>query len=700
MAALPLRYDAGKWDMRIFPTTILTAGILGAALFLLTAAPVFATDLDDRLWLTASNGDLEGAKAALEDGADVDYARGDLRLSVLDVAASNLHADIVTLLLGRGANVNIANKLGATPLIGTISSISSKVHDKVVVAQLLMTSGADVRHADGDRWTPLHWAAREANRDIAKMLLDRGADVNALNKNDETPLDVASDALISDFLLARGGRIGGISGDGTTPLAAIDRELFMAAVAGSAPRIRLAVRRGAHVNIRDGSQNSALIRAVHFGRLEAVNALLDAGADVDLSGGWGFTPLHVAAGQGLSNIVEVLVAHRARINARNSYKETALDEASNAETAAMLLRAGAQANLSEKLCSAARDDNAKLVELLITYGADTNSKCRHDSTPLLSAILGGKNWDIVAILLDHGTDPNISDDSGTLPLLLAAGLEGSADAVAQLLSHGAIPNASDKDGDTALIEAAKYGRIDIVKLLLEHGANVAAKGDRRITALGATKDVETADVLISRGADTDDILDKDTLAKFDNRQKALFKAVIADDDKNIMLAVVNRSELSRPFPDGTTPLQIATMFGRSKMIDWLVEHGVDPAKPDADGLVPLHVAVTSPLGEPQKIRVMESLLKHGAAIDPVDQNGRTPLHLAAASYSQAVVEFLLRRGADPLRRTKDGRTPIQVAQRSEAGTGLLGTTISQDLKRKSAPIETLRSAVSGLALPR
>jgi ankyrin repeat protein len=97
---------------------------------------------------------------------------------------------------------------------------------------------------------------------------------------------------------------------------------------------------------------------------------------------------------------------------------------------------------------------------------------------------------------------------------------------------------------------------------------------------------------------------------------------------------------------------------------------------------------------------MQSLLKHGAVIDLTEKNGMTPLHLAAASYNPALVYFLVRNGADALRRTKDGKTPMQIAQRSEAGTGVLGITIPEDVKRKSATVEVLRRVVAGRAMPR
>jgi ankyrin repeat protein len=679
--------------------------VLLAVLFLTT--PALATDLNDRLWGAASIGDLESVKAALEDGADVDYATPDrARMAVLHVAAAHGSADIVSLLLQRGANVNIVDKLfGSTPLITALSSIVSEAPDKIRVVEVLVANGADVRRADEDGKTPLHWAAIKGNREIVTSLLARGAEINALDAYLNAPLDLVPDAPTADYLLAHGARLAGISANGRTPLSDVDRDLFMAAVAGNADRVRQCVARGAHVNIRDSSQSSALIHAVYLGRLEAATALLEKGADLELPDDHGRTPLHVAAGQGFPKLVELLLTHRSRINARDRHGETPLGVALNAETATILLRAGADANVPERLCTAAAAGDGKLVELLLSYGAYANPKTKCiGGTPLLSAISRSK-WDVVSILLDHGADPNaaVAADNHYIPLRLAAGLPGSADAVARLLARGANPNAADKDGDTALIEAARYGRIDVVKLLLDRGANVARKGRDGRTALAVAKDIETADLLISRGANVDDLIPslfgKD--AKLDDRQRALLKALAIGNVQSTAAAASSPAEIGKQYPDGSTPLQIAIMFGRANVIDWLLDHGADANTPNADGIAPLHVAIVAVTRDAQqKIHIMQSLVAHGAPIEPTNKDGMTPLHFAAASYNKDAADFLLRNGADPLRRTKDGLTPVQLAQRSGFGTGLLGMTTHADVNQKSATIEVLRRAVGLRLLPR
>ena len=66
---------------------------------------------------------------------------------------------------------------------------------------------------------------------------------------------------------------------------------------------------------------------------------------------------------------------------------------------------------------------------------------------------------------------------GSTALTMAA-RAGDAGTVAQLLAHGALVDATDGDGNTPLIDAAKYGRSDVVKMLLDNGAKVRIKGKR------------------------------------------------------------------------------------------------------------------------------------------------------------------------------------------------------------------------------
>jgi ankyrin repeat protein len=434
-----------------------------------------------RLLDAASIGDLEGVKAAIEDGADPDYvSNGVFGQSALKVAAAHGYVDVIELLLKRGANINIVDEDGSTPLMYAL------LHENNNAVKILVANGADVRRAGGI-WghTPLHLAAMNGDPDIVKLLLERGARINVLNDRRVTPLDMASNMRVVDFLLSKGAAVSGFSADGENPLPAVDRDLLMAVVAGNVGRLRSALSRGAHVNIRDASQTTALIRAVYLGRFEVASVLLDNGADVnetdtDLPGliSGHDTPLHIAAGQGFPKLVELLITHHADLEARNIAKRTPLARAADAETATVLLRAGASASAAIDLLCGFGTGDAKLVEVLLSYGADANPRTGCITTPLLSAITHSHS-DIAAVLLNHGADPNATGGSDSTPLTMAAGA-GNAAIVTGLLGHGARANTPNKEGNTPLIEAARYGRIDVHQSVARQRSQPKYQGEKRV----------------------------------------------------------------------------------------------------------------------------------------------------------------------------------------------------------------------------
>ena len=102
--------------------------------------------------------------------------------------------------------------------------------------------------------------------------------------------------------------------------------------------------------------------------------------------------------------------------------------------------------------------------------------------------------------------------------------------------------------------------------------------------------------------------------------------------QSINAAAPRREEINKQFPDGSTLLQLATMFGRLDVIRWLLDHGADVNASNADGITSLHVAVIAMTRKSsQKVAIMQLLLSRGAAVDAPDKDGRTPYNKDAAA---------------------------------------------------------------------
>ena len=212
-------------------------------------------------------------------------------------------------------------------------------------------------------------------------------------------------------------------------------ELFDAAKAGDAVQVALLLKAGADPNARS-PYDAPLHVAARFGRVKLVNALIEAGADIELAGYGGVRPLHAAALAGQDRIVSLLIALGAKVDATDNLGRTpllSLVSGAVESTAALkiLLEAGADPNLldgpvrSHALDYAARQGRADVSEILLSHGAKVNaSDNQHGKTPLHYAITlclraAGGHLEVVEVLIAHGADVNAKDAEGLTPLQLA-----------------------------------------------------------------------------------------------------------------------------------------------------------------------------------------------------------------------------------------------------------------------------------------
>ena len=201
---------------------------------------------------------------------------------------------------------------------------------------------------------------------------------------------------------------------------------------------------------------------IHFattnGDLEAVRKLLTGNPSLVLKkDDNGHTPLHIAAGNGSEDIVRLLLASDADVNATDANGATPLHEA------------------------VARG-HENVTKLLLANGADASAADINGGTPLHTAAFRGHRA-VAALLLSSGVDAGARDEQGSIPLHKAA-WNGSTDVTALLLAHEADVNSQDNEGYTSLHLAAYRGFPDVVKLLLDEGASVNVKSNKGTTPLG------------------------------------------------------------------------------------------------------------------------------------------------------------------------------------------------------------------------
>jgi len=282
--------------------------------------------------------------------------------------------------------------------------------------------------------------------------------------------------------------------------------------------------------------------------------------------------------------------------------------------------------------------------------ADYHRKAEYERTMLLytsglhQAVVSGDVAKAEAILKDD-TRSLMERDSGGTPVLVLAVKQGDPAMVEMLIRSGADVDASN---GSPLLWAAQNGREDMVRLLLDKGAQINRGDTGYKTPLAYAKEAghsAIADLLLARGATMQDNESKAFFAVFGGH-RAQMEAMLAEG--------VNVNALA---PHGYPLICIAAQGGHVDMAEFLIAQGADVnAGHPQLGCTPLHEAA-----QEGKAEMARFLLSKGAKINATDRTGATPLHTAAWWGRAAVAQVLIASGANVNATDRKGRTPLAVA---------------------------------------
>ena len=164
---------------------------------------------------------------------------------------------------------------------------------------------------DGKNTYNLYTACFNGYVEVAKLLIEKGADVNTTISNGFTPLYVAclnGDAELVKLLIEKGADVNPTKSDGLTPL-------YGACLKGHAELVKLLIEKGADVNVTTSNGFTPLYVACLNGDAELVKLLIEKGADVNPTKSDGLTPLYGACLEGHAELVKLLIEKRAEVNA-------------------------------------------------------------------------------------------------------------------------------------------------------------------------------------------------------------------------------------------------------------------------------------------------------------------------------------------------------------------------------------------------
>ncbi|MBK7114584.1 MAG: ankyrin repeat domain-containing protein [Proteobacteria bacterium] len=402
------------------------------------------------LHYAAHAGDVELATRLIRQGADVN-ARNDYGSTPMQEAAVRGDAALIRVLLKAGASAESPNDEGETALMSVART------GNVEAAALLLKAGAKVNAVEQWRGqTALMWAAAQGNPDMVRLLLKSGAKPDMISTVRDWARKVTAEPRPQNR------PPGGFTA------------LLLAAREGCAACAAALIEKGADINLTNPENITPLLMATLNARFDVARVLIEAGADVNRWDVWGRAPLY--------STIDYNTTPRGGRPDRPSADETA-----PLDVAKLLLERGANPNMQLKLFPPYRSlGQDRGGDAILTVG----------TTPLLRA---AKACDAAGakLLLERGALPDLQNSLGASPLMVAAGIgwnttdirgrfrnEPQCIETARLLvASGASVNATNNTGQTALHGSAQLGWTKFVRFLAEKGANLDAKDGRGNTPL-------------------------------------------------------------------------------------------------------------------------------------------------------------------------------------------------------------------------
>ncbi|HBL98179.1 TPA: hypothetical protein DDZ86_00880 [Candidatus Dependentiae bacterium] len=677
------------------------------------------------LHYASGNGYLDLVKLLVEKGVNVNQ-KDKHNATPLCWACASGYFGIVKFLVEKGADVNAKALGGETPLSLVWDSKSIKIEDRIKIALFLFENGAAgstqdsgskpiietlclylnkeqctklfvslVKRTNEDTFsqikflafngklgtnfkdehdkTLLHLVCQRGWFDPARILINKGCDVNAKDLCGNTPLYGAccgGYAEIAKLLIEKGAEVYVKNLEGTIPLdilrgkitpkerAELCLVLFKKNGVLHKSLIKRIIQDGADINVKDDNDGSTLLHwACSQGCLSLANFLLEKGAnieanDIDLD-----TPLMLARKKKNFELVRFLLEKGACGNAQNIYRESPFTYSDGESSHYYRVYSDSAADGGYTLFHQACEmGDYNLVKLLIERGVNVNIKNFTGWTPLHVAAKKGC-FGIVKLLLERGANVNIESFTNWTPLHVAA-KNGCFDTVKLLLEKGANISAKNNWGHTPLelVNIQKQG--DIADLLIDKAADNTPLNHALFTGC-----FEEAKLLISKGAELANCSGLRAEAFSSSERVELcawaIKYGYKDSAKLVKMLLAKSEAINTCDSRRRTVLHWASCCNLPDIVKFLIDKGAEVNTYDGADHTPLHDACYN-----GHVEVVKLLANSGSAkFDLGTAWGALPLHLACHNGNPEIVKLLVNKGSLVGARDNDLYTPLHCACR-------------------------------------
>ncbi|VZH95106.1 unnamed protein product, partial [Fusarium fujikuroi] len=400
--------------------------------------------------------------------------------------------------------------------------------------------------------------------------------------------------------------------------------------------------------IDPNSGNTALHIAIESERVDAIQTLLDAGADPNLKNGDGLVPFAKAMRSNnldtvrtlLDSSPDIIVDELDRAGV-TPFLRACLDGQKAVPVIRQLLdtmkdkvnlnavlprddqdnECGRTALIIATSLNPEKEGSDSLFNLLLEHGADPNVPCAKHGNTLLSKAADKGHIQAMEKLLEFNADPNIVSKQGHTPLSRAA-INGHALAVRKLLESNADPNHQNQDGETALHCCSSEGHVSCIEELVTHGASI---NSLMYPDVGEPYVIGITPLVLAIACSQQSSVEK--LLAFDPGPGQALHMALASEELPIAKAVFKRYPQPNLYDqDLGTPLHLAVMSNSEEIFDFILDQkGIDVNIPGPSGRTPLSYAAIRYQG------FVKKLIQAQADPDIKDHEGKTPLdHVVAA----------------------------------------------------------------------
>ena len=637
---------------------------------------LYSKTLDESLFSAVEDNNIKKVKSYLEQGANCNALDSYDRTALINASVSGYN-DIAKLLIEEGTDVNIRDKAGATALMYTARDTNYEM------VEFLLKNGADVNIRDTEGDTALYYSIEHNSRGqenetenaikILNLLIKYCADVNTKNDKGTSLLDVSyrisesfdKNKEMFKILVENGfdleSRIkADRSGYDYTPL-------MIAVYKKDYDMVKYLLDKGANPNTANNENKTALMIAIANNNFDISKLLIQQGANINTKDEYGYTALMRAAMIGSYEMVKFLLENDANINTKDNDGNTVL-------------------YYNIYYADYGELENAKKIfNLLIKYGADVNTKNNYGASLLnisyRASTALAQNREMFKVLVENGFDlesridggEHSPDDYDYTPLMIAAAIN-DYDIVKFLVEKGADVNAKThfeySSVETPLLLSLYNENSSIAEYLINNGADINVTNEDGETPLmyaSKVHNIKVIELLIQKGAD---------INVFDNYgNTALIYGV--NNLETVKLLVENGADVNF-YKGGSTALISACEYSHERNIDvikYLVSKNANINAQDNKGDTALNKTLdTSDEGSIDILdfEIAHFLIEQGADVNIKNKREYTPFiylgmgegnfnNKSFQEYRIKLAEVLLEKGADINAKDYNGYTSLMWA---------------------------------------